>query len=160
LALAKGFGLGAGRPVVGIGTLEVLAAAAGAAGPGLYAPLVDARHQEVFTALFEASPEGAVQLSPIAAVRPERLGAWLAPLVPEGRTVVLVGPGLSLMGGAPLPGEAGPADPPRAPVLAALAARIAERGEAAGHPPEPLYGRSPEIFSSWSPPSRLASRPA
>lgn len=240
LALAKGLGMGAGIPTLGLGSLDVLAAgailgpalaggaASGSVSPGgaasapvLVAPLVDARRQEVFTALYRvgSSKELPERLSEVAAIKPARLLEFLAVLNTLGAPVTLAGPGISLIPGLtakPIQGSSpgpisdpkgsgvasppillGDSGPPRAAVLAVMAARIwaghllnpakaaplksasesgpwPERslgfGQSAGdssaikaaseYPLSPIYGRSPEIFKTWAPPVRLASRSA
>jgi tRNA threonylcarbamoyl adenosine modification protein YeaZ len=167
LALAKGLAMGAGIPVVGLGSLPVLAQGAkeGRDEPFLAAALVDARHQEVFAALFRVGSGGPPEaLSPVAAIRPEALPSFLAELIGEGAEAVITGPGLSLVPQAILeaakmassPLELGPSGPPRAAVLAIMAAEAYLRpGALADNPPEPIYGRSPEIFKSWARPARL-----
>jgi tRNA threonylcarbamoyladenosine biosynthesis protein TsaB len=186
LALAKGLAMGAGVPVVGVGSLDTLAAglaapsaAGSAASPAITtdsaapplavpiwaAPLIDARHGEVFTALYRLDPPPRpgdpapepVRLSNPEAVRPDRLFARLSDLAPAGVPIALVGPALALVPEVRPPFRAGDCGPPRAEVLAALAA--GRRHDAAGHPPEPIYGRSPDIFKKWTPPARLATRP-
>jgi tRNA threonylcarbamoyladenosine biosynthesis protein TsaB len=130
LALAKGLSMGASIPALGLGSLLVLAAGAFLPESSLIAPLIDARHGEVFAALYRAGPEGAppFELAPPAAVRPGRLGDFLADLAQEGQKVTMVGPGLSL---APSPLgpllAAGDPGPPKAAVLAALAAALYKR---------------------------------
>ncbi len=54
LSTAKGLALGLGLPLVGVSTLEALAAGASQC-CGLVCPMVDARAQRVYTALFRAS---------------------------------------------------------------------------------------------------------
>jgi tRNA threonylcarbamoyl adenosine modification protein YeaZ len=169
LALAKGLGLGSNVPVMGLGSLSVLAAAAAydADKPVLVAPLIDARHQEVFTALYRAEPQSfsglgglpglPTEVSPVAAVRPQSLAVFLEDLSQGAGAVVLTGPGLSLVPEIRPPFVRGPEGPPRAAVLALLAAGLWTIPQGlAEHPPEPIYGRSPEIFKTRSPPSRLS----
>ena len=153
LALAKGLALGAGRPVLGLGTLKVLAAqilAAEADSEFLAAPVIDARHGEVFTAL--ANGRGWL-LEPLA-LSPEKLPAALGAAA-GGRPVRVDGPALPLVRGALAePGFRtgsgdGPVGPlrPSAVVLARLGAEIFQTGPAALrlHPPLPLYIREPDL---------------
>jgi len=58
LATAKGLAFGAGVPVYGVSSLAVLAASCG---PGLVAPILDARLGEVFGALYEVADDGTVR---------------------------------------------------------------------------------------------------
>lgn len=148
LALAKGLAWGAGRPVLGLGTLEVLAAQILAAEPDpevLAAPVIDARHGEVFYALYGRS--GPVR--PPAALRPEKLPAALSAAA-GGRPIRVDGPAWPLvqdaLAGSGLAG-AGAARRVSAVVLAALGAEIFQRGPAAwrSYPPVPLYIRPPDI---------------
>ena len=63
VSTAKGLAFGAGKPLIAIGTLDILAASA----PGdasFIVPMIDARRMEVYTAVF--SPEGQ-QLTPVEA---------------------------------------------------------------------------------------------
>jgi tRNA A37 threonylcarbamoyladenosine modification protein TsaB len=183
--------MGAGIPVVGVGSLDTLAAgltasfspgsaaatavspdpasssavSPGSPAPLWAAPLIDARHGEVFTALYRLDPPARpgdpapepLLLSDPEAVRPDRLFARLSDLAPAGVPIALLGPALALAPEVRPPFHAGDCGPPRAEVLAALAA--GRRHDAAGHPPEPIYGRSPDIFKTWTPPARLAARP-
>jgi tRNA threonylcarbamoyladenosine biosynthesis protein TsaB len=176
LALAKGLAFGAGVPALGVGSLDALAAGSGAPAGALVVPLIDARHQEVFAALYRVEEAGsfgapsARRLSEASAVRPGRLPDLIRSLSPEGE-ILLTGPGLSLAPAMPPPVALGDPGPPKALALASLGAGIWERGkgllkpgEAAfpgpslGCPLDPIYGRSPDIFKSWTPPARLAER--
>jgi tRNA threonylcarbamoyladenosine biosynthesis protein TsaB len=151
LALAKGLALGSGRPVLGLGTLEVLAAQILSAEPDpetLAAPVIDARHGEVFTALY--SRKG--QVRPPAPLPPSALPEALSEAA-AGRPVRVDGPALPLVRAA-LAGSrllAGPGEPKRvsAVVLAALGAEIFQSEPEAGrfHPPLPLYIRPPDLRS-------------
>ena len=63
VSTAKGLAFGANKPLIAIGTLDILAAAA----PGeasFIVPMIDARRMEVYTAVF--SPEGK-QITPVEA---------------------------------------------------------------------------------------------
>ena len=63
VSTAKGLAFGAGKPLIAIGTLDILAAEAlGEA--SFIVPMIDARRMEVYTAVF--SPEGK-QLTPVEA---------------------------------------------------------------------------------------------
>lgn len=55
MASAKGLCYALGIPLIAVGTLEMMAAAAIAAVPGdaIFCPLIDARRMEVFTAMFD-----------------------------------------------------------------------------------------------------------
>jgi len=132
LAFAKGLGLALGAPVVGVGVLEALAAAAEA---GFAAAIVDARRGQVYV---QAFADGRALMSPdilplgSAAARLVELGA--------GRPATLAGPGAVLLAEA-LPGA-------RlidcvAPQPAAIA-RLAEAARPPFPPPRPLYLRAPD----------------
>jgi tRNA threonylcarbamoyladenosine biosynthesis protein TsaB len=157
LAFAKGLAFG-GVPAVGVPSLAALALGSA---PGLCAPLIDARHGELFLAIFRAAPGLPPEpLSGVLVARPPgffaALRAALEGLGLGGQGPVRVlGPGLALLppledgfvGGSP--------KGPCAASVAALGAAILASGEARANPPEPLYGRSPEIFKTWVAPARL-----
>ncbi|HTN08641.1 tRNA (adenosine(37)-N6)-threonylcarbamoyltransferase complex dimerization subunit type 1 TsaB [Agriterribacter sp.] len=67
MASAKGICYALGKPLLAVSTLEVMAAAAIEAFPGFdaYAPMIDARRNEVYTAVY--NPHREVVLSPHAA---------------------------------------------------------------------------------------------
>lgn len=67
LSSAKGIAYALGKPLVPVGTLEVMALAAEKAwhgGPALFCPMIDARREEVFTAVY--APGGEVRMAPRA----------------------------------------------------------------------------------------------
>ena len=66
IALAQGISEGLEVPLIGVGSLAAMAAAVPASEPGLRCPVADARHGELFAALY--SPTGEELLEP-----------WLAP---------------------------------------------------------------------------------
>jgi tRNA threonylcarbamoyladenosine biosynthesis protein TsaB len=153
LALAKGLAWGAGRPVLGLGTLEVLAAQILAAEPdpeALAAPVIDARHGEVFTALY--GRKGPVK--PPSALPPEELPAALSAAA-EGRPIRVDGPAWPLVQTALAESElragvragAGEARRVSAVVLAGLGAAVFQKEPEAWrlHPPLPLYIRPPDL---------------
>jgi len=73
LATAKALALGAGKPMVGVPTLDVLAENV-VASPLLVCPALDARKGEVFAALYRKPAPGSSQrISPYLSVRPEQL---------------------------------------------------------------------------------------
>ena len=132
IAAARGLALAAGKPIVGITTLDVLAAAAGPQAVPVVA-LIDAHRGEVYAGLAGSAPF-ASPLSDILAV------------LPPGR--------LALVGsGAPLVAVLAPdrcdvldlASDPDPRVLARLGAdRFAALGAAALPPAVPLYLRAPD----------------
>ncbi|MFC1611247.1 tRNA (adenosine(37)-N6)-threonylcarbamoyltransferase complex dimerization subunit type 1 TsaB [Myxococcota bacterium] len=72
LATAKGLALGAGVELYGVSSLAMLAASCG---PGLVAPVLDARAGEVFGALYNVESTRVISLMPDAAYVPEVLVA-------------------------------------------------------------------------------------
>ena len=68
VSTAKGLAFGAGKPLIAIGTLDILAAACHSErseeSPSFIVPMIDARRMEVYTSVF--SPEGK-QLTPVEA---------------------------------------------------------------------------------------------
>jgi len=132
LAFAKGLKLATGAALVGIGTLEGLAASA--PGQGRVVAVIDARRDQVYLQAFEA---GRALMAPDALTL-ESAAARLAELAPDGE-MLAIGPGAGLL--APMLG------PERireiaAPDIAALV-RLAEAAEA-GPEARPLYLRAPD----------------
>ena len=84
IAMAKGLAQGLGLGVLGVKSLEVLAAGAFDAGwPGSVLAVVDARRGEVFTARYRRGPDGGpIECSSPARHRPEEL-ATLAVAEPD-----------------------------------------------------------------------------
>ena len=68
VSTAKGLAFGAGKPLLAIGTLDILAEGARpqlrAVGDGLIVPMIDARRMEVYCAVYDGSGK---QLSPVEA---------------------------------------------------------------------------------------------
>ena len=140
LAFAQGLGAALGRPVVGISTLDGLAASV--AGEGPVAALIDARRGQVYARFWR---DGA-PLGPAGALAIEAAGERLQPLGPGAR---LVGSGARLFEGS----GAGVLDL-EGPDPAALA-RLTVLADPAEAPPRPLYLRAPDA----TPPSRLPGQP-
>lgn len=92
LAMAQAVGLALGKPVAGVGTLAALAAN-GAGHDGLVCPVLAARRNEVYAAVYDRERE----LIPPASFSPEALAARLEAL--EGR-ILVVGSGARLLGQA------------------------------------------------------------
>lgn len=84
LALAKGIAFAGGLPIVGVSTLEALAAVAAAAPGTRVCAALDARKQEVYAAFFTATAGWPRRDGPDEAVRP----AVLAERLPPGCVVV------------------------------------------------------------------------
>lgn len=132
IAAARGLALAAGKPVIGVTTLDVLAAATGAQ-PEPVVALIDAHRGEVYAGFAGAAPFA----SPVADV--------LAQLPPG--PLALVGSGAALVA-ALAPGRCRVLDlapDPDPVVLARLAAeRFADRDAAPLAPAVPLYLRAPD----------------
>ncbi|HEY5108899.1 MAG TPA: tRNA (adenosine(37)-N6)-threonylcarbamoyltransferase complex dimerization subunit type 1 TsaB [Acidimicrobiales bacterium] len=180
VATAKAFGQALGLGVVGVTSLDVLAAGAvEAAGPDRAArvvAVVDARRGEVFAAAYDFSSPTAGEDPDPAAVRddrsealaPEDLAVWLDDLA-SGGPLLVVGDGavryLELL--APRRGlDLGLADTVSAPPPAVLA-RLAARRLAAGQVPRaardvaPDYRRHADAKINWEEraPQRTATPP-
>jgi tRNA threonylcarbamoyladenosine biosynthesis protein TsaB len=127
LAFAKGLGFALRRPVVGVGTLQALAAGA----TGVSAAVIDARRDQVY---LQAFADGRPLTEPEALT----VEAAVERLEPLG-VGTLAGPGAALLAQAFPEAVLGAAavDPARLAVLAALA-------EAPLRAPEPLYLRAPD----------------
>lgn len=144
LAFAQGLGAALGRPVVGLSSLDALAASAPS---GAAAALIDARRGQVYARFWrDGVPRGPAEALSLEAAA-ERIAAMEA-------GAVLIGSGAGLFAGAfpvltqrPLAGAA-----PEA------LARLAAAADPASAPPRPLYLRAPDA----TPPSRLPgqARPA
>jgi tRNA threonylcarbamoyladenosine biosynthesis protein TsaB len=145
VALGQGLALALDRPLIGIGTLQVLAAGAHGAQPGdsLFAS-IDARMGEVYAATFRMDRDGL----PIAVDAP-RLGAPSTIDLPHVAQGWALGTGLAASEGAlgdRLRAEGwrlAPAALPAADGLARLAARAFAQGEYPSAPEavQPLYLR-------------------
>ena len=148
LAFAQGLGAALDRPVVGVSTLDALAACASPA--GLVAAVIDARRGQVYARLFRDG----VALGEAEALSLETAADRI-------RTAA-AGGGPTLVGsGAVLLGETFPAVfadavlmPLAAPTPEALA-RMAVAVDPAVALPRPLYLRAPDA----TPPSRLPGQP-
>ena len=135
LAFAKGLGFALERPVVGIGTLEALAATAG--GEGTTAAVVDARRGQLWTQLFQ----GGAPLGEAEALDPNVAAARLAALTGP---LTLVGSGAALVQAAVPDAVAAEALAPDPTVLA----RLAGERTSPLPPPRPLYLRAPDARPS------------
>ncbi len=146
LAFAQGLGAALDRPVVGLSTLDGLAASlAGEAGP--VAALIDARRGQVYARLFvDGRPQ-----APEAAWTVEEAAKRIAALGAPARLVGSAAAGLAET--FPELATAG-VEPLAAPTPRALG-RLALSADPAAGPPHPLYLRAPDA----SPPSRLPGQP-
>ncbi|GLQ05212.1 tRNA (adenosine(37)-N6)-threonylcarbamoyltransferase complex dimerization subunit type 1 TsaB [Sneathiella chinensis] len=146
LAAARGIALAAGKPALGITTLEALAAAVPAAsldGKTVWAT-ADARRKEVYAQPFRYEA---------GALLPTPCGPAVATPIKGAASLFADGPGVIIGGGAPLLASAGEI-PPHMDILdtdpdpdARIIARIAEhRGipQAPVAPPMPVYLRAPD----------------
>jgi tRNA threonylcarbamoyladenosine biosynthesis protein TsaB len=144
LAFAQGLGAALDRPVVGVSSLDALAAS----GEGeAVAALIDARRGQVYARFWrDGAPRGAAE-----ALSLEAASARIAELPPGA---VLIGSGAALFADA-FPGLV--QVPLAGPAPEALA-RLAAAADPAAAPPRPLYLRAPDA----APPTRLPgqARPA
>lgn len=146
LAFAQGFGAALGRPVVGISTLDALAASLepGRSSPEVVAALIDARRGQVYARFWRRG----VADGPAEALSLEVAAARIAAL---GREPTLVGSGAALLAdvfpAAVVIDLPGPAPGALARLVAAADPRQA--------PPEPQYLRAPDA----TPPTRLPGQP-
>lgn len=93
LSMAKGLGMGLDIPLIGVPTLQIMAVQAMFAsfdwqGDELLVPMLDARRMEVYTATYDFALREVQPTRPLI-LEPDSLG----PLLGQGRTVVLIGPG-------------------------------------------------------------------
>lgn len=138
LAFAQGLGAALDRPVVGISTLDALAASTGPA--ATLAALIDARRGQVYARFWRGS-EATGQAEPLPLeIAAERLAAL-------GGDTVLVGSGAALF---PALMSAQRRLALEGPNPAALA-RLTAAADPVSAPPRPLYLREPDA----TPPTRL-----
>lgn len=76
LAAAKGFAWGREVPLIGVSTLEAMVRGAVTA-DGIYCAAMDARRNQVYTAVFECHAGAISRLREDAAISVEELGKWL-----------------------------------------------------------------------------------
>jgi len=139
IATARGLALASGLPLVGITTLEAIAAGAAelSTGQRSIATVIDARRGEVYIQCFGPDMD---PLSTPAALPYETAAAELAATAP-----LLVGTGVHLITpflapGADVAREESAADQPRAVIIA----RRAAVHEPSDEPPVPVYLRAPD----------------
>ncbi|GAA0641283.1 tRNA (adenosine(37)-N6)-threonylcarbamoyltransferase complex dimerization subunit type 1 TsaB [Brevundimonas lenta] len=141
LAFAHGLGAALGRPVIGVSSLDALAASAAAPDA---AALIDARRGQVYARFWiDGVPTG-----PAEALSLDEARDRVAKLPPAA---VLIGSGAALVADAAAELRALDAAGPAPEALARLAARL----DPAAAPPAPLYLRAPDA----TPPSRLPGQP-
>lgn len=93
LATAKGLAISTGTPLIGIGTLDGLAAQLFGVGDFLVCPVLDARKKEVYCAFFRCGPDGAPSLQgEYQVMAPEILCERIA------EPTIMLGDGTSLYG--------------------------------------------------------------
>lgn len=146
LAFAQGLGAALDRPVVGVSTLDALAASVEVG--GLVAAVIDARRGQVYARLFrDGVAQGAAEALPLDVAVECILEADAAP--------TLVGSGVQILSET-FPDRLGDAvlKPLAAPTPEALA-RLTAAADPATAMPRPLYLRAPDA----TPPSRLPGQP-
>jgi len=148
LAFAQGLGAALDRPVVGVSTLDALAASVDQA--GLVAAVIDARRGQVYARLFRDG----VALGPAEALSLEAATDLVLDAA-AGTTPALVGSGAAVLVDS-FPERLGLAEAASlaAPSPEALA-RLAAAADPAIALPAPLYLRAPDA----TPPSRLPGQP-
>ena len=142
LAFAQGLGAALGRPVVGLSTLDALAASAE---PGsATAALIDARRGQIYARFWRGDEAGGPAEALSIEVARDRAAAL-------GEGVRLIGSGAALIAegvpGAAVLDLAGPSP--------GALARLAAAADPAASQPRPLYLRAPDA----TPPTRLPGQP-
>lgn len=97
-ATAKGLAAAAGIPIVEVPTLEALAVGVGNAGGRLICPVIDARRNEVYTALYEEATDQSGLLRKIGEERALSMEALLEELAAVDREILFVGDALRVHG--------------------------------------------------------------
>lgn len=149
LAFALGLGAALDRPVVGISTLDALAASVPNEEHGLVAAVIDARRGQVYARLFR----NGVALGVAEALSLEATRARIAAEA-GGMKPTLVGSGVPVLIEAFAELTDARLHPLPAPSPEALAA-LTVTADPATSPPQPLYLRAPDA----TPPSRLPGQP-
>lgn len=146
LAFAQGFGVALGRPVVGISTLDALAASLDRvpAPAGPVAAVIDARRGQIYARFWT----GDVATGPAEALS---LAAAAVRIAALGPGVTLVGSGATLLADD-IPAAVAVALPGPSPEALARLVAAADPRRA---PPEPLYLRAPDA----TPPTRTPGQP-
>jgi tRNA threonylcarbamoyladenosine biosynthesis protein TsaB len=142
LATAAAMAAAAGIPVIGLTTLEVVAAAPPVDGPPRLVAL-DSKRSDVYAQLFGGPADG--PLAAPRAILPDAIPALLpaGPLALAGDGAAPVAAALRAAG-RPFTALPGPGRP-EARVLARLAAARADRDGLPAAPPRPLYLRAPDV---------------
>jgi len=140
----KSLAFASGKPVAPVSTLLALAVKLASDGPRLVCPLLDAKKEEIYAALFEARKIGLTELIPQGAYTPDAFFARL----PARRVIAFAGSGLAAYRAKLLPYVRDKARfPRRSSFLAAEVGRIGwgivrEGKGVGGAALEPLYFRS------------------
>lgn len=144
LSAARGLALATARPLVGVSTLEAVAAAQEARELPILVVL-DSKRSDVYAQLFTAAGD---PVGEPAAVMPDDI----SDILPHGQVVALAGDAadavLAALGPGTLRRLSGP-DLPDAAVVAAIAARrLAKAPDAFRNPPDALYLRPPDAVTA------------
>ncbi len=117
----KSLAFASGKPVVPVSTLLALATKLAANGTPLVCPLLDAKKEEIYAALFEPRDEGLVEIIPQGAYDPDAFFARL----PAQRVIAFAGSGLAAYRAKLMPRVGDWARfPVRSPFIAAEIGRI------------------------------------
>jgi len=146
LAFAQGLGAALGRPVVGLSTLDALAASVAPDGLPV-AAVIDARRGQVYARLFDDAGE------PLDAAGATPLGDLASRLALARSPGRLVGTGAALAAEAAPSWTPVPLEGPSAEAMIRLAAAALSQG--APDAPRPQYLRAPDA----TPPTRLPGQP-
>lgn len=143
VAAVKALAFASGKPVAPVSTLVALASKLAADGARLVCPLLDAKKEEIYAALFEARKSGLAELIPQGAYAPDAFFARL----PARRVIAFAGSGLTAYRATLLPYVRDKARfPCRSSFIAAEVGRIGygmvREGKVAGAAAlEPIYFR-------------------
>jgi tRNA threonylcarbamoyladenosine biosynthesis protein TsaB len=91
VGVVKSLAFASGKPVAAVSTLLALAVKLAAAGPPLVCPLLDAKKEEIYAALFETRKAGLAELIPQGTYTPDAFFARL----PARRVIAFAGSGLA-----------------------------------------------------------------
>lgn len=146
IALATGIAMGLGRPLVGVSSLQAMAAAARPNSGEVVVALLDARREELFGAAFDSN---LTPCSEVCALKTHALGPWLEHLeLPQ--PVVVVGEAVELSDVRSLTRRGPETDLPHA----LWTARVGCQAEPQ-HAVEPAYVRPADAIVPNLPPSPL-----
>jgi len=94
VAAVKSLAFASGKPVAPVSSLLALASKLADSGAPLVCPLLDAKKEEIYAALYEAGPGGLAEAVPQGAYAPDAFFAAL----PAGRAIAFAGSGLGPYG--------------------------------------------------------------